>query len=110
MNETKVNTKNPAASRAGAKKVVADATEYVGSFETVYGRTYINRGASTDHLAMRARQLSSLLLMIHGAGLDQFQRLGDKSQDSILWLAHQLSSEIEDTIDIQVTDLLGDRA
>lgn len=100
MNETKVNTKNPAASRAGAKKIVVDTTEYDGSFAMTYGRVCIARGESTDHLAMRAGQLSSLLMLIHGEGLDHFQTLVDNDQQNILWLAHQLSTEIEEMVGI----------
>lgn len=109
-NETKVNTKNPAASRVGSKKVVPDATLYCGSIEGPYGDTYINCGATTDHLQMRAGQLSSLLLLIHGDGLAEFQNLSDQSQDSLLWLAYQLSSEIQDVIKISDSDVVGGRA
>ena len=109
-NETKVNTKNPQSSRLDENNVVPDATSFVGSFATTYGRTYINRGEAEEHLGMRAKQLSSLLLAIHGEGLPHFQRLPDFDQDSILWLARQLSVEIEAMVDIHRADILGGHA
>ena len=104
-NETKVNTNNQESSPVDEKNVVPDATKYVGSYSIVYGRTYIEHGGAADHLAMRARQLSSLLMLIHGEGLAHFQRLSDNNQDGLLWLAHQLSTEIEDMVEIQARDV-----
>lgn len=109
-NETKVNTNKPRSSRLDEKNVVSDTTNFVGSFETTYGRTYINRGEAEDQLGMRAKQLSSLLLAIQGEGLSHFQRIPDNDQDSILWLARQLSLEIEAMVDIHRADLLGGKA
>jgi len=109
-NETKVNTNNPQTSPTDEKKVAVNTTEYVGSFATPYGRMFIERGGAHDHLAMRSSQLSGLLMAIHGDGLRHFQDLSDDNQDSILWMAHLLSAEIESMVEIHRTDICGGRA
>lgn len=60
-----------------------------------YGQFHVGPDtALVDHAAMRADQLSAMLLLIHGAGLDHFANLDASSQQSYLWLAFQLSDEL----------------
>lgn len=109
-NEAKVNTNNPRSSRLDGKKVVPDATEYVGSLDTPYGRIYLGPHRAQDHAAMRSGQLASLLLLIHGDGLQYFQNLEDNSQQNILWLAYQLAAETEESIELIAAEKRGSLA
>lgn len=98
-NETKVNTNNPDSSPSGEKNVEVKATEYVGSFAVPYGRTFIERRGADDHLAMRAAQLTGLLaLMIGEHATPELARFSDKTQHSLLWLAQQMSNEIQECL------------
>lgn len=98
-NETKVNTNNPHSSPSDEKNVAVNTTEYTGSFSVQYGSLSIERGSVDDFLAMRATQLSSLLgLMLGEHPTPELARFSDKTQNSLLWLAQQLSHEIEDAL------------
>lgn len=98
-NETKVNTNNPHSSPSGEKNIEVNTTKYVGSFAVPYGRTFIERSGADDHLAMRAGQLSSLLVLMIGENpTPELARFSDKTQHSLLWLAQQLSHEIQECL------------
>ena len=105
MNETKVNTNNGDVISLGSKKVLPP--QYVGQIETPHGAQYVDRGAALDHAYMRSKQLSSLLLLMSGEGLDYFSRLNNNARDSLLWLARQLATETEAMFDIVVSDMEG---
>lgn len=104
-NETKVNTSNGDVSSPASKNVLPP--QYVGRIETPHGAQYVDRGAALDHAYMRSKQLSSLLLLMSGEGLDYFSRLNDNARDSLLWLAKQLATETEAMFDIVVADEAG---
>lgn len=106
MNETKVNTNNCDVTSPGSKNLVLPP-EYVGRVETPHGAQYINRGDALDHAYMRSKQLSSLLLLMSGEGLDYFSRLNENARDSLLWLARQLATETEAMFDIVIADQDG---
>jgi hypothetical protein len=77
---TRVNTSN------WQQKVVLSAP---------YGEFHVGEKLDlVDHAAMRADQLSSMLLLIHGEGLEHFSSLNDDSRQSFLWLAYQVAAEI----------------
>lgn len=60
-----------------------------------YGKLHIGPKLDLEeHAAMRADQLSAMLMLIHGAGLDHFASIEENSQQSYLWLAFQLSAEL----------------
>lgn len=64
-----------------------------------YGKFHVGQKLDLlDHAAMRADQLSAMLLMIHTGGLDHFSSLNDNAQQSFLWLAFQLSTELVDML------------
>jgi len=104
-NETKVNTSNGDVSSPPSKNVLPP--QYVGWIETPHGAQYVDRGAALDHAYMRSKQLSSLLLLMSGEGLDYFSRLNNNARDSLLWLARQLATETEAMFDIVVSDMEG---
>lgn len=106
MHNTKVNTNIGDVASPDAKKAVLPL-EYVGRIETPHGAQYVDRGAALDHAYMRSKQLSSLLLLMSGEGLNYFSRLNDNSRDSLLWLARQLSTETEAMFDIVIADQDG---
>ena len=106
MNETKVNTKIGDVASTVAKKM-ALPPEYVGCIDTPFGVQYIARNCALDHAYMRSRQLSSLLLLMNGEGLENFRLLNEGAQDSLLWLAHQLSKEAEAMFDMVLADKAG---
>jgi hypothetical protein len=106
MNETKVNT-NIGDVSSPATKNPALPPEYVGRIDTPHGTQYVDRGAALDHAYMRSKQLSSLLLLMSGEGLDYFSRLNDNARDSLLWLARQLATETEAMFDIVLADEAG---
>jgi len=98
-NETKVNTNNPQSSPADEKNVAVNTTPHVGSISVPYGTLSIDRGGADDHLAMRSRQLCSLLRLMQGEGTTPaMNRLNDFRQHSLLWLAQQLADEIEEAL------------
>ena len=61
----------------------------------------------SDHACMRSKQLSSLLLLMSGEGVEHFSCLNIKAQDSLLWLARQLAVETEAMFDIVLADQDG---
>ena len=66
-----------------------------------YGQLHVDPNrALEDHAAMRADQLSSMLLLIHGDGQENFSSMNENSRQSFLWLAFQLSAEIAEMLPI----------
>jgi len=108
MNETKVNTKIGDVASPVAKKM-ALPPEYVGCIDTPFGVQYIARNCALDHAYMRSKQLSSLLLIVSGEGLERFRLLNEGAQDSLLWMARQLAVETEAMFDIVRADEVGGR-
>lgn len=108
-NETKVNTNIGDVASPESKKVTIPP-EYVGRVITPFGHQYVERGGAMDHARMRSGQLSSLLLLIGGEGLDNFLSINPGAQESILWLARQLATETEAMVDLLVADLSGGAA
>lgn len=106
MHETKVNTNIGDVSSPEAKNM-ALPPEYVGCIDTPFGVQYVNRGDALDHACMRSKQLSSLLLLMSGEGVEHFSCLNIKAQDSLLWLARQLAVETEAMFDIVLADQDG---
>lgn len=51
-----------------------------------------------DHVAMRADHLSAMLLLIHGDGMDNFERMNEDSRQGYLWLAYQLADEVKQVL------------
>jgi len=109
MHETKVNTLHCSPTASSAKKLGLPP-EYVGRIDTPHGAQYVDRGAALAHAYMRSKQLSSLLLLMSGEGLDYFSRLNDNARDSLLWLARQLATETEAMFDIVIADQDGGAA
>ena len=108
-NETQVNTNLGDLPSAEAKKA-AIPPEYVGRINTPFGHQYIERGCAMDHARMRSGQLSSLLLLISGEGLENFISINAGAQESILWLARQLATETEAMFDLVAADQKGGAA
>jgi len=108
-NETKVNTNIGDVVSPEAKKITLPP-EYVGRVMTPFGNQYVERGCAMDHALMRSGQLSSLLLLIDGNGIDHFRAIDPKAQESILWLARQLATETEAMFDLVAADLKGGAA
>jgi len=108
-NETKVNTNIGDVASPEAKKITLPP-EYVGRVMTPFGNQYIERDCALDHARMRSSQLSSLLALIGGDGVDHFRAIDPKSQESILWLARQLATETEAMFEVVVADLSGGAA
>jgi hypothetical protein len=106
MHETKVNTNHydPTTSK---EKNTSLSQEFIGRIETPYGIQSINHGDAVDHAQMRADQLSSLLMLMHGDGCARFRSLTPDAQDSLLWMAIQLARESEAMIDIVLADVRG---
>jgi hypothetical protein len=108
-NETQVNTNLGDLPLTEAKKA-AIPPEYVGRVNTPFGNQYVERGSALDHAIMRSGQLSSLLLLIGGNGIDHFRDIDPKAQESILWLARQLATETQAMFEVVVADLSGGAA
>ncbi|MFS2015052.1 hypothetical protein ACEN88_00555 [Massilia sp. CT11-108] len=108
MNETKFTSKIGGATSPEEKKAVL-SPEYAGRIESPYGVQYINRDEAVDHAHMRARQLSSLLLLIQGDNAEGFRGLGLGAQDSLLWMAVQMADELKDMVDIVAADAQEDQ-
>lgn len=106
MNETKVNTKIGDVASPESKKAML-TLNCVGGIKTPFGLQYVERGSALDHAYMRSKQLSSLLQLMNGDGLEYFRLLNQGAQDSLLWLAHQLSKETEAMFDIVLVDEAG---
>ena len=106
MNETKVNTSIGDVSSPAAKNM-ALPPEYVGRIDTPFGVQYIAHKGALDHAYMRSKQLSSLLLIMSGEGLERFRLLNEGAQDSLLWMARQLAVETEAMFDIVRADEVG---
>lgn len=81
--------------------------EFIGRIETTHGVQYVNRRDALDHAYMRSKQLSSLLHVISGEGLEYFSCLHESARDSLMWLAKQLADETEATFDIVIADQDG---
>jgi hypothetical protein len=108
-NETKVNTNIGDVASPESKKITRPP-EYVGRVMTPFGNQYVERGSALDHAIMRSGQLSSLLLLIGGNGIDHFRDIDPKAQESLLWLARQLATETEAMFEVVVADLSGGAA
>ena len=108
-NETKVNTNIGDVASPEAKKITLPP-EYVGRVTTPFGKQYVERGCALDHARMRSAQLSSLLLLIGGEGLDNFKIINADAQENILWLAYQLAKETEAMFDLVAADQKGGAA
>lgn len=108
-NETQVNTNLGDLPLAEAKKA-AIPPEYVGRVNTPFGNQYVSRGCALDHAHMRSSQLSSMLLLIGGDGLENFLGINTEAQEHILWLARQLATETQAMFDIVAADLKGGAA
>lgn len=106
MNETKVNTKIGDVASPELKKILL-TLKCIGAIKTPYGAHYINRGDALDHAHMRGKQLTSLLTLMSGEGLANFRLLNEGAQDSLLWLAQQLSKETEAMFDMILADEAG---
>ena len=111
MNETKVNTKNCDVTSPDSKKAFFDKN-HVGIISTPYGHQLIEAGGAVDHASMRSCQLGSLLRLMQteNSGAARFCQLGQRAQDSLLWLAVQLADEVEAMIDIVTIDAKEGRA
>lgn len=69
------------------------------SLDAPYGKFQVGSGLHlVDHVSMRAGQLSAMLDLIHGEGHEYFTNLDEKSRQSYLWLAHQLSQELQEAL------------
>ena len=108
-NEMQVNTTIGDLPSVEAKKVDI-RSEYVGRVITPFGHQYVERGCALDHARMRSGQLSSLLALIGGDGVDHFRNIAPKAQESILWLARQMATETEAMFDLVAADLKGGAA
>jgi hypothetical protein len=108
-NETQVNTNIGDVASPEAKKITLPP-EYVGRVMTPFGNQYVKRGCALDHAHMRSTQLSSLLLLIGGEGLENFLSINAEAQEHILWLARQLATETKAMFDIVVADQKGGAA
>lgn len=104
--KSKVNTNIGDVASPEAKKVTLPP-EYVGRVTTPFGNQYIERGCALDHARMRGGQLSSLLLLIGGEGLENFLSINAQAQENILWLARQLATETEAMLEIVASDAKG---
>lgn len=51
--------------------------------------------ARLNFVSCKSSQLTALLAVISGGGFKNFQNLSDKIQDNLLWLASDLSFEID---------------
>ena len=51
--------------------------------------------APDDLLTQKAAQLRSLLLLTCGASRENFTALHENDQDNVLWLAHELATDID---------------
>lgn len=92
MNKTQVS-KDIKKNQGSAEESGERATRVV--LEAPYGKFHVGGDLDLeDHAGMRADQLSAMLLLIHGEGMEYFSNMNDNSRQSYLWLAFQLSSEI----------------
>jgi len=105
-NETQVNTNIGGLPSPEVKKDTLPP-EYVGRVTTPFGNQYAERGCALDHARMRGGQLSSLLLLIGGEGLENFLSINADAQENILWLARQLATETEAMLEIVASDAKG---
>jgi len=104
MNKAKVNTNNSDVTSSGPKNPV-EPSEYVGQIDTPFGVQHINRGDSLDCAHMYSKQLTALLVTMHGEGLDRFLRLDNDSQHQLVWLALQLAERTAAMFDIVARDI-----
>ncbi|MFC0132059.1 hypothetical protein [Massilia eurypsychrophila] len=63
-----------------------------------YGYLHVSPVDLEDHAAMRADQLSAILLMIGGDGEENFAALNENSRQSYLALAWQFATEIKEIL------------
>lgn len=86
----------------------AAAGDFIGQIETPYGVQMVNHGQALDHMQMRQAQLNSLLQLIQGDdGLNGFRSITHIAQESLLWMALQMSEEIGQMMNIVIRD--GDK-
>lgn len=53
------------------------------------------RTGPSDLLTQKTAQLRSLLLLTCGASRENFTALHENDQDNVLWLAHELATDID---------------
>lgn len=96
MNKTQ-NSKDIKKNQGDAKDSGEFTTKIV--LGAPYGQLHIGPKLDLeDHAGMRANQLSAMLLLIHGKGHEYFSNMNENSRQSYLWLAFQLSAEIEEIL------------
>lgn len=96
MNKTQVS-KDIKKNQGSTEESGERATRVV--LDAAYGQFHVGTDLDLlDHAAMRADQLSAMLLLIHGDGLKYFENMNEDSQQSYLWLAHQLSTELREML------------
>lgn len=107
MHGTKVNTnhcgatpsesKNAAMTQEDAHAKALAHFRASASVNLTNGVFLINAefAAAQDHAAMRAGQLSSLLLLMRLDGAQNFRSISDDRQLNLMWLASQLAGELE---------------
>jgi len=87
---------------------IAISGDFIGQIETPYGVQMVNHGQALDHMQMRQAQLNSLLQLMQGDdGLSEFRSLAHTAQESLLWMALQMSEEIGQMMNIVIRD--GDK-
>lgn len=80
------------------------AGDFIGQIETPYGVQLISRRRAQDHMEMRNAQLTSLLELLQGDGLNGFRSITNTAQESLLWMALQMSEEIGQMMNIVIAD------
>jgi hypothetical protein len=83
---------------------IAISGDFIGQIETPYGVQLISRRQAQDHMEMRNAQLTSLLELLQGDGLNGFRSLPHTAQESLLWMALQMSEEIGQMMNIVIVD------
>lgn len=82
-------------------------SDCVGSYEADNGvRVSIQRGAAINHAEKKATQLAALLQLTHGADDEGFKGYAAHIQDSVLWLASDLASELKELLPLVDADAM----
>lgn len=67
--------------------------------QTTYGALHIDTpGNAQDHVAMKIRELHAFFVLVSGEGQENFSALKDDLQNSLLWMAQQAASELEEIL------------
>ena len=98
MNEPKVNTKIGDVTSASAKKN-QDQKGRIYELESEYGFLVFDKRVDLlDHVQLRNRQMSAILMMTYGGNKPVFDNIDEGDRDYVLWMLHQCSKELEQGI------------